>query len=227
MFDIRDRVLCIAPHADDETIGCGGTISLLNKEGIEVIVYVVTGPGETAHPIYENRVWDIVRDEFAKANTHLGSNKYIFGNLPAAILTEIPKYIINKEVLNNIRKVDPSIILLPSSKDLHNDHKLINYSVNVATRPHLKENNKLRLILEYEVLSETNIYHTGVFTPNLFIDISKTFNNKLKAFSEYKSQIQEVNQPRSPQSLENLARLRGSNINKEYAEAFEVLFYKI
>ena len=64
------------------------------------------------------------------------------------------------------------------------------------------------LVLEYEILSETNIYQLDmqeIFTPNFYVDISNTLENKLSAFKKYKSQIQLLNQPRSIESIKNLA----------------------
>lgn len=43
----RDRVLVIAPHPDDETLGCGGTIALHAKGGDQVQVVIVTDGGNS------------------------------------------------------------------------------------------------------------------------------------------------------------------------------------
>ena len=69
----------------------------------------------------------------------------------------------------------------------------------------------MREIFEYEVLSETNIFYdqpSYIFQPNLYIDINDFVKNKLDAFSEYKSQMQESNQPRSIEGIRTLAIYR-------------------
>ena len=83
--------------------------------------------------------------------------------------------------------------------------------------------------MEYETLSETNIYNLdnqNIFFPNFYVDISNTLENKLNAFRKYKSQTQSKNQPRSIEGIKSLARYRGTNINKKYAEAFKILYQK-
>lgn len=229
MFSKIDRVLCIAPHADDETLGCGGLISKLKKANLDVLIFVVTGPGEGNHPIFKASIWDKVRSEFKLAIKELGHPNYKFGNLPAAMLDQIETYKINSTISEIINSYKPNMILMPFKHDLHNDHKIINYATRVAARPYLESNCDINLILEYEILSETNIYQLdlqNLFTPNFFVDITSTLENKLSAFSKYKSQMQLPNQPRSNQSIKNLARYRGMSFNTKYAEAFKVIFQK-
>ncbi len=229
MFSKIERVLCIAPHADDETLGCGGLISKLKEKNIDVLIFIVTGPGEDIHPIFPNKVWDIVRDEFKLAIKELGNPNYKFGNLPAALLDQIETYKINQTISEAIKSYEPNAILIPFKDDLHYDHKIINYATRVATRPYLKSNSMINLILEYETLTETDIFQLDtqdIFKPNFYVDITNTLRNKLNAFSKYKSQMQITNQPRSLESIKNLARYRGMNLNKKYAEAFKIIFQK-
>ena len=145
------------------------------------------------------------------------------------MLGEIETYKINNSISEIVKSYKPNVILIPSKGDLHKDHKIINYATRVASRPYLDSNNDIRLILEYEILSETNIYQLDVqdiFMPNFYVDISQTIENKLLAFSKYKSQMQLNNQPRSIESIKTLARYRGMSLNTKYAEAYKIIFQK-
>lgn len=224
------RVLIIAAHADDETLGCGGLITKLKSHKLHCHIHVVTGHGDNNHPIFNKNQFEQIRNEFKKAIVHLGSPNYSFGNLPAAMLSEVPIYEINKNLKEVIETNNPNTIFMPSQNDLHLDHKIINYAVKVASRPYLNMNKNLNGLIEYEVPSETNIYSDQIselFSPNLFININSEIESKLKAFSEYKSQIQLDNQPRTLEVLKSLAIYRGSNLGVKFAEAYKVVLSKI
>ena len=224
------RVLIIAAHADDETLGCGGLITKLKSHKIDCHIHVVTGYGSSHHPLFEKGQIDQIRNEFVKAISHLGSPEYSFGELPAAMVNEVPMYIINKKIKEVIEINRPNTILMPSQNDLHLDHKIINYAVKVAARPYLKINKNLDKLIEYEVPSETNMYVdqvSEVFNPNFFININSEIDSKLEAFSEYKSQLQLDFQPRTLEVLKSLAIYRGSNIGVRFAEAYKILINKV
>ena len=224
------KVLVLAAHADDETLGCGATIAKLTSANVSCHIHVLTGIGDTKHPLFNIETIENIRCEFRKAINHLGSPKYSFANLPAALLNDIPTHLVNSEVKRIIEKIQPTTIFAPSSNDLHLDHKIINYALRVAARPYLKSNSNLREIFEYEVLSETNIFSdqpSYIFQPNLYIDINDFVQNKLDAFSEYKSQMQESNQPRSIEGIRTLAMYRGLNVGFDFAEAFKIIYQKL
>ena len=224
------KVLIIAAHADDETLGCGGLISKLKSQKMDCHIHVATGSGKKNHPIFNKNEFKQIREEFLNALNHLGLPSYTFGDLPAAMLNDMPIYQINQDLKMIIEKSNPNTIFFPSYSDLHLDHKIINYAVKVASRPYLKSNKNLIGLFEYEVPSETNIYSENaseIFTPNFFIDISSQIDLKLRALSEYKSQIQLDNQPRTLEVLKSLAVYRGSNIGVKFAEAFKIVFAKL
>tara|TARA_E500000331_G_C17187606_1_gene683377 strand:- start:214 stop:888 length:675 start_codon:yes stop_codon:yes gene_type:complete len=217
-------ILVLAPHADDETLGMGATISLHTKNGEDVYLAVLTGKGKGNHPFYDDSVWQIVRAECREASKNLGIKDVTFLNLPAANLDSLPAWEINAEVKNIVEDIQPTQIYLPFYNDLHKDHKSIAYAINVVCRPYLKSSKKLNKILAYETLSETNLsYEHSHFSPNIFVDVSETIDNKIKALSCYKSQLSYDYHPRSIGSIKALAALRGSHIGCAYAEAFVLL----
>ena len=224
------KVLIISAHADDETLGCGGIISKFKNQSVKCHIHVATGYGDGNHPLFSREEIENIRDEFRKALDHLGNPEFSFGNLPTVLINDMPSYKINLEIKKIIESYKPNSIFIPSISDLHLDHRIINYAAKVACRPYLTNNFQINRLCEYEVPSETNIYYdqgANSFLPNLFVDISKEFNNKLKALSEYKSQLQNNNQPRSLDGLKVLSSFRGKNIGCEYAEAFKIIFERV
>ena len=73
------RVLVVAPHADDETLGAGGVMARYAAEGHDVIVAVMTGHGEKGpHPLFAREAWTVVREEARRAYSILGVKDVLF-----------------------------------------------------------------------------------------------------------------------------------------------------
>jgi hypothetical protein len=81
-------------------------------------------------------------------------------------------------------------------------------------------------IRTFEVASATDYGHKSItkeFTPNLYVDISETWQTKLAALNEYSMEMREPPHTRSFDGLENLAKFRGYQVGLPYAEAFEII----
>lgn len=219
-------ILVIAPHADDETLGMGGTIARFVREGKRVVVAVLTGPGDKPHPLWPASTWDEIRAEAAEAMKILGVSDLVFDNLPAACLGETPDHVINKTVSDLIRKVDPEELYLPYLHDLHKDHAALSYAALVHSRAYLDGGKRIRLMAMYETPTETHLFPAALyppFAPNMWVDISDSLDAKLAAWGCYRSQHQEGRTPRSPEAIQALAVTRGAEIGASAAEGFLVL----
>ena len=229
IFSQNDKVLIVAPHCDDEVLGCGGTIKFLSEKGIDVTLYIVTGHGDYKHPIWPKSTWDTIHKECKNASSYLGINKTIYGNLPAVCLPDLPTYKVNEEINSILNKTKPTVIFIPWKGDMHKDHEVINYALSVNLRPYLSNNKNVRLVLSYEVLSETNLpiepSNFCQFIPNFYVDISKYISHKLKAMEFYQSQLTNSHSPRSIDALKALAKLRGVHIGKKFAEGFILSYF--
>ena len=140
---MKNKLLVIAAHPDDDILGCGGTLSKYkNKYKIKVIFI-----GEGTSCRYENfeKNKAEIRAEIRKRENNsknalksLGINLYSFYDLPCGRLNSLPIIEINKIVEKNIKLFKPNIIFTHSEKDCNNDHRVIFRSVSMATRPTLK-----------------------------------------------------------------------------------------
>jgi LmbE family N-acetylglucosaminyl deacetylase len=224
------KILIIAPHADDEVLGVGGTIARLSSENNNVIVAVMTGHGDQPHPIWKKEVWDIVRSEAKIAHNVLGVHETLFREIPAALVSDQPIYKINMIIDDLIQDTKPDILFVPFLYDLHRDHREIVYAASVAWRPICNVGRGIKEIYMYETLSEThwNIHQQeGGFLPNTYFDISgEYFERKIKAVTEYKSQLKDFPDARSLEGISVLAKFRGCSVGVAAAEAF-VLVRKI
>lgn len=218
------RVLVVSPHADDETLGVGGTIARYARDGHEVIVAVMTGHGdEGPHPLWPPELWEKIRSEAARAHEILGVTETIYREVPAATVADQPIWKLNAITAEVINEVRPDVLFAPFPLDLHKDHREIFHSLAVTWRPTSEIGRKIREVYTYEVLSETHLnfpYVEQAFSPNVWVDISETFATKLEALSAYDSQMRQAPNLRSIATVEALGRLRGSEMGVAAAEAF-------
>lgn len=209
------KILIIAPHPDDEVLGCGGTIANHSKRGDEVYLCIVT-KGYT--PDWSEEFLKNRPKEIEKANKILGIKKTYFLDYPTVKLDTIPQKELNEAISKVMNEVNPDILYIPHKGDLNKDHRLVFESSLVATRP---VNHKVKRILSYETLSETEWGQSiEPFILNVYVDISETFEKKIEAMKVYESELKQYPHPRSLEILEVLAKKRGSEIDVKFAEAF-------
>lgn len=218
------KILVIAPHNDDETIGVGATIAKHIASGDEVFVATCTSIDEE-HPVMTpNKA--VIRAETKKAMQILGvkEQNIIFCDLPNVLIPDIPVYEVNKVIYNVVKDISPDVMYIPFLYDLHKDHRDITYAAQVAARTVTDFGKNIKEIYMYETLSEThwNIDHSeGGFLPNVYNDVSGEFlEKKLQAIEAYQSQLYLAPNARSVQALRALAVFRGSIVNMHAAEAF-------
>jgi len=218
------RVLVVAPHADDETIGMGGTIARYASDGHDVVVAVVTGHGENGpHPLWPAESWEIVRAEARAAAEILGVDELLFSEVPAAMVADEPVWRLNQITGGVVNRVQPDVLYVPFPFDLHKDHREVFHSLSVAWRSSSSVGRAIREVYCYEVQSEShwNIpYVEAGFLPTCWVDISSHLETKLRALSCYRSQLRPAPQARSLEAIRALACWRGSQVGTDAAEAF-------
>ena len=218
---MKKRVLVIAPHPDDETLGAGGTIAKFSESGHEVFVLVVSGH---LPPLYRREDYEITVREAQQAFDVLGVADSRFLEIPATMVGEQPVNVVNGRIGDFIKEVLPQIVLCPFP-DRHIDHRVVFESVMVATRP-IAAGRSIELLAAYETLSEThwNAAHIEPnFVPNWVVDITGHINQKRDAIRCYASQIAPFPGARSFEAAEALAKFRGTQAGFSYGEGFHVI----
>lgn len=215
------KILIIAPHPDDEVLGCGGTIKKYTKQGNKVYLCIVT---KGYMPDWTEEFIRNKKKEVANSAKVLGIEKVFFLDLPAVKLDTVLQKDINDAITKCIGEVEPEVLYIPHRGDLNKDHKIVFESAIVAART--KPNFSIKRILSYETLSETEWGNqkTGkmedVFLPNVYIDISDTVEDKLEAMKCYKPELKEFPHPRSLRGIIVLSEKRGMESGLKNAEAF-------
>ena len=213
------KLVVIAPHPDDETLGCGGAIARFAASGTEISVLVVSGH---LPPLYDRQAFETTHREALAAFEILGVTQSEFLKIPATQVRDVPVAELNGRIDAFLRKHAPDMVLLPFP-DRHVDHRVIFDACVVACRPVHAAAPKI--VLAYETLSETHWNVPGiepVFAPEFFVDITDTMDKKAAALACYASQVD--NAPsRSVEACKALAKFRGSQNGCGYAEAFKVV----
>lgn len=212
------KVLVVAPHPDDEVLGCGGSIARHVADGDEVHVLVATrGMPE----LYSDEGVAHVRQEARRAHGLLGVSSTHFRDFPAPALDTVPRYQVAEAIREVIRETGAQCLYLPHHGDIHSDHFHVYHAGLVAARP--LADCPVRRILVYETISETewaSPQADAVFFPTVFVDISDYLQQKLDAMACFESQVQSPPSARSLRTIEALARCRGATVHRDAAEGF-------
>ena len=92
------NILVVAPHADDEILGCGATIYKMIQEGHNVYVLIMTNASKSDPNIFPEKGIQRVRTEALEAHRLLGVKQTFFFDFPAPALDQYPGYIMSREV---------------------------------------------------------------------------------------------------------------------------------
>jgi len=215
-----EKVLVIAPHPDDEIIGCGATMAKHIAKGNEVYVVISTQASLGAPELFTLEGTKRCRQEALSAHQYLGVKQTFFLDFPAPALNAYPEYKISNSFVEIFKNLNPTVLYIPHHGDLHQDHKAIYRAALVAARP--MGNNRIHSIYCYETLSETEWapLQEKAFVPNCFVNVTETFGRKITAMQFYKTQLKTFPHPRSVDALEALATFRGATVHVSKAEAF-------
>ncbi|MDT9198036.1 PIG-L family deacetylase [Limnospira fusiformis KN01] len=219
---MQSSILIVAPHPDDETLGCGGTLLHHIANGDKVHWLIVT---------------DICRElgftelEVGQRQTEIQQVSEAYGfagvynlKFPPARLDTLPRAELISAISHFMKNVMPEIVYLPYRGDVHTDHAVVFDAVVSCTKwfryPFI------RRVLCYETLSETDFGlnpESRSFTPNSFVNITKYIDKKIEIAKIYQTEMGEFPFPRSHQALQALAKVRGAACGCLAAESFLLL----
>tara|TARA_X000000950_G_C13919714_1_gene662759 strand:- start:5494 stop:6150 length:657 start_codon:yes stop_codon:yes gene_type:complete len=214
---MKKSIFVIAPHPDDEVLGCGGTLLRLKDEGAEIHWVIVTKMGKEYSKAEKNIRENLIKEVSKIFNfSKVHQLPYLSGEISDKSMKNI---IIN--ISDLIRDFSPSIIFTPFYGDVHSDHRIIANAVISASKPFRAKS--VKTLLAYEVPSETNFAFKDFFQPKIYYNISNYMDEKINILKLYKSELGQHPFPRSLEASKNLAKIRGSESDNLYAEAFHVI----
>jgi len=217
-----NRILVVAVHPDDETLGCGGTLLRSGHKGDALFWCIVTSP--FLENGFSEQFIDTRMEEIETVhNCYSFTERFELG-FPATALDQVSHAKLVRSISEVINECSPDIIYLPFFGDVHTDHKITFQAAYSCTKTFRCRS--LKKIYIMETLSETEFslpIGGNIFVPNSFVDISPFFHKKIEIMQYYSSELADHPFPRSIDSLKALALFRGSLAGCKYAESFMLL----
>ena len=216
------RILAIAPHPDDETLGCGGALNRHKAEGDDIYWLIITGISQESG--WQEKVVNKRDNEIDAVAEKYGFSDVFNLRLTTTKMDTLPISDLIGEISKVYNKVEPDIIYMPYAYDVHTDHQIIAKALQSTLKwfryPYIKK------VLMYETPSETEFNFTGknVFKPNVFVNISNYLEDKIETMKIYESEMGNFPFPRSEKAIRSLAAFRGSQSGFKATEAFELVY---
>ena len=202
------RVLVLSPHTDDAELGAGGTIARFIEEGKDVY-YIAFSGCETSVP--NGLPSDVLRKECMRSTAIVGLPPEKVTLLYYQVRT-FPAH--RQEILEDLvkmkNKLNPDLVMAPSSEDMHQDHGTIHWEALRAFKGDAS-------IWGYE-----HPWNNVSFTTDVFVKLKpEHLDKKISALREYKSQVHRGYM--NERNIRSLVWTRGAQLDVEYAEAFELV----
>ena len=215
---MKNRVLVLAPHPDDEVLGCGGIMKKFSEQGVEVFVLVIT---KGTPKYYSIDKINNVREEALAAHKILGVSETAFLDFYAPELDTTNKSEISREISKYLSQWGVSDLFIPHRGDIHHDHRAVFEAALVAARP--VGDYSVKNIYAYETLSETEWappFGDDAFIPTHFVNIENEMEFKLEAMKCFRSQVRPFPSTRSIETIEAISKFRGATVGFRRAESF-------
>ncbi|HEH5157321.1 TPA: PIG-L family deacetylase [Campylobacter coli] len=226
---MHKKVIVIAVHPDDETLGAGGTLLKHQANGDEIHCIFCTD-------IFESEGFSKEQIDTREQEIQEICKSYNFASIHRLGLktTKIDEH--NTSYLVSLfsqifTKIKPNILYLPFAYDVHSDHRIIFQAAFSCTKSFRYPS--IEKILMMETLSESEFAPTlpnQSFIPNVFVDISAFFEKKCEIMKIYQSELGRSPFPRSIENIKALATFRACTMGgketvdtKLYAESFMLL----
>jgi len=227
-FLAKQRLLVIAPHADDECFGCAGTIARIKSLGGEAYV-IVCSVGDLKH--YDGKS-DIVtsgtrEQELKEVMEYLGVDDWdlLYRDAESHLRMDmIPRRDLisqferdSKLALDRLR---PTMVAIPVGS-YNQDHEAVFRAAFTAARPGVPDIKPFqRIVVGYDNTSLFWSLEREKFHPNFYVDITDFLDKKLGALEMYESQRRAPIHHSSVQNVDYIARVRGREVSVEAAEAY-------
>ena len=215
-------ILAVAPHPDDETLGCGGTL-LRHRRAGDAVHWLIATRMSAAMGADEARIARRAQ-EIVEVAARYGFAETHQLDFDATRLDAVPLHTLVDAVGAVVRRVAPEIVYLPYRRDAHTDHARVFDAVAACTKWFRYPS--IHRVLAYETLSETEFQldpDAGGFRATVFNDVTAYLDAKIDIMSVFASELGEHPFPRSGSSIRALAQLRGAAAGFEAAEAFMLL----
>ena len=204
------NVVVIAPHPDDESLGCGGTLRQYALHGDRVVVIFLTSGEHALKHLPREDAWKVREAEACAAAEVLGLSKLEFMRCPDWFLSQHLNDAAGK-LRELLRRESPDAVFVPHEQDAHPDHRVAQQIFRSAAAG---LSGCAPSLLDYEIW-------TPMIRYNHLVDIGPTLRDKVRAVRCYKSQLESF---RYDQAVRGLNRFRGAlHTQWRHAEAFDNL----
>lgn len=195
-------VLAVGAHPDDIELGIGGTVAVLTKAGVKVVMAIVSVPAE----------YDIRVAEAKDSAQILGCELRILMEGGCKRIEDAKNYQLVGMLDELVKAFKPAAILTHGPTDFHRDHVTIYHATVPAQR-----------LAQFDLYSYVPTMTRPVpvaFEPNAFVDISATIDTKLRAIAAHQSQF--YSRGLAFEFYRDMARVSGRMVGAEYAEGLAI-----
>jgi|TARA_R100000482_G_scaffold74863_1_gene28834 LmbE family N-acetylglucosaminyl deacetylase len=209
MTEENKNILVVAPHADDEVLGLGGTIAKYRKKNYNINLIICS-----------KREQDL--DTYNDAYGNYNSVKKLPFKDEFLYLAKKDLLSFIEEIYNNVK---PDIIFIPNKDDFNMDHKTVYEVCEIAFRRF--QDHQPREILMYEIPSSTTQSFNNNFKCNYYEALTADeLQNKIDTFNVYTNEKRDIPNPRNSNGILTYAMFRGMECNHMYAEGFNLIYKK-